>query len=169
MAQTSHEQIRYIDEAAVKLWRERSGARPRCEIEGDRCLLQAKLYRCFPLTNPGDYISLADASGAEVGILRDPSRLDEESKQTLFEELDRLYFTPIIERIVSLKQEASMWRWEVQTQRGAATFYLRGVRDSVHEVAPGRWQIYSVDGQRYEIQDYDSLDARTQALFESLF
>lgn len=153
----------------MRFWREAEGARPRCEIAGERCVLQVKLSRVFPLTRPGSFVAVNQADGKEVGILKDPGKLAESSRIVLEEELDRLYFTPVIERITSLKQEASMWRWEVQTQRGNAVFYLRGVRDSVHEVAPGRWQIYSVDGQRYEIQNYGELEPRTQSLFESLF
>jgi len=95
--------------------------------------------------------------------------LDADSRRVLDAELDKRYFTPIIRRIVSLKQEASMWRWEVDTQRGRADFYVRGVRDSIHEIAPRRWQILGMDGQRYEIRDFDSLDSRSQTLFENLF
>jgi hypothetical protein len=162
-------EVRYLEAARVRLTRVVDCGPPRCEIEGDRCVLQARLRRAFPLSNPSDYVGIFDASGKEVGILREPDALDEASRTVLSQELDRTYFTPNILRIVSLKQEASMWRWEVETQRGNATFYLRGVRDSVHEVAPGRWQVYSVDGQRYEIRNYEKLDARTQNLFESLF
>ena len=95
--------------------------------------------------------------------------MDSQSRQILGRELDSFYFTPALLRIRSLKLEASMWKWDVETQRGNVTFYLRGVRDSVHEVAPGRWQVYSVDGQRYEIKNIDELDTRSQNLFESLF
>jgi hypothetical protein len=153
----------------LRIWREGDNVRPRAEITSDRCVLQAHFRRCFPLTSGETFVSLAGADGKEVAVLENPLDLDAESKATLETELDVLYFTPVLQRILSLKQEASMWRWEVETQRGPTTFYLRGVRDSVHEVAPGRWQIYSVDGQRFEIRQLNELDARTQRLFESLF
>ena len=167
--QGTNQDIRYIDESSVRLWNVGDATRPRCEIAGDRCIIQTRLTRCFPLSHPDSFVAIRDADGKEVGIIKEPSKLDEQSQKVLAEQLDRLYFTPVIQRIVSLKQEASMWRWEVDTQRGVASFYLRGVRDSVHEVAPGRWQIYSVDGQRYEIQNYEKLDAKTHTFFESLF
>ena len=161
--------VRYLAEEDLRLWYHAPGTRPRCEIKGDRSILQAQLLCCFPLTGPSAYVSVLEKGGVEVGILRDPSRLDDESRAVLEAELDRVYFTPAIEAILSLKQEATLWKWEVQTQRGKATFYLRGVRDSIHEVAPGRWQIYSVDGQRYEIKDYARLDTESRTLFDSLF
>jgi len=162
-------ELTFIPEGDVRFWRDAGAAMLRCEIAGDRCLMQAKVRRCFPLSHPETYVSILQTDGKEVGIIKEPEKLDEQSGRLVTEELDKLYFTPAISKILSLKQEASMWKWEVQTQRGDAQFYLRGVRDSVHEVAPGRFQIYSVDGQRYELRDYDKLDARTQHLFESLF
>lgn len=159
----------YLDEGDVRILAAAKGSRPHVEIQGRCCLLHARLRRCFPLTAGTTYVAVFDSEWKEAGILRDTAKLDKESRDALEAELDSFYFTPSIDRILSLKQEASMWRWKVATQRGDAEFFLRGVRDSVHEVAPGRWQIYSVDGQRYEIRSLESLDAKSQNLFEGLF
>ncbi len=158
-----------MPENSVKVHATVRGSRPHVEIENRVCLLHARFRRCFPLTLADEYISLHDSSGAEVGILKDLSKMDAASREAIADELDAFYFTPALSRILSLKAEASMWKWEVETQRGEVVFYLRGVRDSVHEVAPNRWQIYSVDGQRYEIRDLNELDQRSQNLFEGLF
>lgn len=159
----------YLEPNSVRLWYPDAVSRPRCEIVGRFCLLQVRLCRCFPLTAQSSYISVQDSSGKEVGILRSAEGMDDASIDVLQKELDRRYFTPVISTIYSLQQEASMWKWDVQTQRGRCHFYLRGVRDSVHEVAPRRWQVLSMDGQRYEIRNFDELDAKSQQLFESLF
>lgn len=161
--------MNYLDPSSVRFWFPSPGSRPRCEIRGDRCVLEARVRRCFPFSAPSEFISLQDGAGNEIGILKTLDGLDEESRQVLDEELDRRYFTPVIRKILALRQEASMWWWEVETQRGDASFYLRGVRDSIHEVAPRRWQILSMDGQRYEITDLSKLDTRSQSLFEGLF
>lgn len=159
----------YLNERAVKFHGTEHGARPHAEIADEVCLIHVRLRRCFPLTMSSEYIAVLDSGGKEFGILRNLSELDVESRRHVVAELDTFYFTPSISRIKSLKAEASMWRWDVETQRGNVVFYLRGVRDSVHEVAPNRWQVFSVDGQRYEIQNVDELDQRSQNLFESLF
>lgn len=143
--------------------------RASCEVDGEGRFENVEILRCFPLTIPNQYITLVGEDGTEIGIVRDPSLLDEESQRVVESLLVRRYFTPQIQRIERLTQEASLWRWRVVTNRGEVTFYLRGVRDSIHEVAPGRWQIFSVDGQRYEIRDLSTLDARSRALFEGLF
>ncbi len=159
----------YLDPQTVRFWFPEPGSRARCEIAGDRCLLEVRVHRCFPFSLPTRYVSVQDASSNEAGILADLDDLDPASRGVVESELDRRYFTPIIGRIVTLRQEASMWWWSVETQRGPASFYIRGVRDSIHEVAPRRWQILSMDGQRYEISDIALLDSRSQALFEGLF
>lgn len=145
------------------------GFRPKAEVRERYCVLEVHLRRLLPLTDPYQYISVRDGQDAEIGIIRNINDLDPHSQAILEVELDRIYFTPKIQKILSLTQEASLWKWYVETQRGAVDFYLRGIRDSIHEVAPNRWHIYSVNGQRYEIQDYQELDTRSQVLFDNLF
>jgi hypothetical protein len=99
----------------------------------------------------------------------EPTQLDPSSQAVIADELDRTYFTPRISRIVSLKQEGGMWTWQVETSRGFAQFYVRSWRDSSHEIQPNRWQIQSVDGQRYEITDFEALDERSKQFIEQLF
>ena len=79
------------------------------------------------------------------------------------------YFTPTILSIESLRQDGGMWLFKVETQRGPAEFYVRNWRDSSHEISHLRFQIVSVDGQRFEIRDLNALDERSQALLDQLF
>lgn len=162
--------LRYLEESTVSIRLALPDAvRATCEIRGEGRFENVEVLRCFPLTIPDGYVTLIGEDGSEIGIVRDPTLLDEGSQAAMESLLSRRYFTPEIERIERLSQEASLWRWRVMTNRGEVTFYLRSVRDSIHEVAPGRWQIFSVDGQRYEIRDLSALDARSRALFEGLF
>lgn len=159
----------YLNPRSVTLEADTSSVHLRVVIEGDRCIPAARVFRCFPLTAQDEYLSIQDGAGHEHGVLKNLDGLDPSSQATLAQYMNRRYFTPIIQRILTLNQEASMWSWEVVTQRGVATFYIRGVRDSVHEVAPRRWQIHSIDGQRFEIRDFEELDAKSKDLFEGLF
>lgn len=141
----------------------------RIEIEGDRCILDAIIRRAFPLTKPTEFLSIQDAGGGEVGVLRSLDGLDNESRKLIEHELDRRYFTPEILQLRALKQEGGMWTFDVVTSRGATEFYVRNWRDSSHEVSPGRFVIQSVDGQRFEVPNFDALDTRSQTLIEQLF
>ena len=55
-----------------------------------------------------------------------------------------------------------------ETRRGEVELYVRNWRDNAHEVQLNRWMITSVDGQRYEIEDVEALDARSKALLDQL-
>ncbi len=100
--------------------------------------------------------------------MKSTSGLDPGTRELLVEEMDRRYFTPSISKIDELKPEAGMWRWNVQTQRGPTEFYVRNWRDNGFEISPGRWQIHSVDGGRFEIVQLEKLDAQSQHLLDQL-
>lgn len=140
----------------------------RTEIAGDRCILTTTVRRTFPLTQPTQLLSLHDGAGKEVAILRDAAALDQESRRVLDEHLDRRYFTPSITSIDVLKQEAGMWFFKVQTQRGDTEFYVRNWRDNATEIAPNRWHITTVDGGRLEIPNLEALDAKSRTLLDQL-
>jgi hypothetical protein len=161
--------LNYLDAAKVHFFKIEGAAHLRTEIEDEMCIIETRLRRAFPFSASPQYLSVQDASGKEIGIVSDPSQLDRQSKELMESELDRRYFTPKITAIQSLKNEGGMWTFVVQTQRGNAEFYVRNWRDSAHEIAAGRIQIHSVDGQRFEIASYDALDAKSKTLMEQLF
>ena len=160
--------VRYLNANEIKATRPVGAIHPRIEIAGEFVILSAIIKRAFPLSNPDTYISIQESKGKEVGVLRTVSGLDSESARIFSEELDRRYFTPQIDQIDSLRSEAGMWRFNVRTQRGAAEFYVRNWRDNAHEITPGRWQIMSVDGARFEILKTDELDPKSQRLLDQL-
>jgi hypothetical protein len=161
--------IRYLDAKSTQFCRPEGGTHLRVIIEDDLCIIEARIRRSFPFSASKQYLSVQDSGGNEIGILRDPEELDAQSKKMVEEELDRRYFTPKILSIQSLRNDGGMWTFGVVTQRGTSEFYVRNWRDSSHEIAPGRFQIYSVDGQRFEIPDYEGLDSRSKSLMDQLF
>ena len=159
--------IRYVAGNSVRVERPEGSIHVRVQLD-DLCVRAALVKRVFPLSAPRQYLSIQNAEGKEVAIVRDPENLDPDSKRAVAEELDRRYFTPAVERIDLLRAEAGMWHFEVQTQRGPSSFYVRNWRDSAHEISPGRWQIFSVDGARYEIMDLEAMDARSRKFMDLL-
>ena len=162
------EPTRYLDPANVHISYPPAASHPRVEIAGDRSVLSARIKLVFPLSNPKQFYAVQDGAEKEVGILRSLDGMDEESKKAIAGELDRRYFTPCITQIKGLKQDGGMWLFTVQTQRGPIDFFVRNWRDNSQEIQAGRWQIQSVDGQRYEIKSVEALDARSQRLLEQL-
>jgi len=161
-------QIRYVEGSQVTATRIPGSVALRIEIADDRCIPNARVRRAFPLSTPQDYLSLQGGDGKEVAVLRNLAGLAPETRELLNEELDRRYFTPRIERILILKAEAGMWRFQVETQRGAAEFFVRNWRDSAVEISRNRWQIQSVDGVRFEILDITALDPVSLRLLDQL-
>lgn len=161
-------ELRYVTAKDVRIMDRPGSVGIRIEIEGDRTILNAEIRRTFPLATPNDLLSIRDGSGGEVAILETLEGLDAASRTLAERELDRRYFTPVITRIHSLKQEAGMWRFLVDSQRGEADFYVRNWRDSAHELTHGRWHITTVDGARFEIHNLESLDPKSQKLMDQL-
>ncbi len=161
--------IRYLDGHMVTLSIPEGASNLRVSIKDDRCVLNARIRRSFPLSHPDEFLSIQDGAGKEVGILLSLGDLEHESRKLAELELDRRYFTPKITQLKSLKQEGGMWTFEVNTSRGPTSFYVRNWRDSSYEISPGRFVIQSVDGQRFEVPNFDELDTKSQTLIEQLF
>jgi hypothetical protein len=161
--------IRYLDPETVRFFKMEGATHLRAELKDEFCILETRVRRAFPFSANDQHFSVQDASGKEVGVIAEPAKLDRESLSLVQQELERRYFTPKISGIQSLKNEGGMWTFVVETQRGISEFYVRNWRDSSHEISPGRYQIYSVDGQRFEIPSYDAMDTKSKGLMDQLF
>ena len=137
--------------------------------DDDRSYLKVHAVRAFPLTELHEYIGLLDAiSGREIGMLRNLRILDPQAKQLVEAEINRRYFTPKIHKINFLKKEFGTVYWDVDTDRGSREFVMRGIRDSIHEIGPGRYLVNDVDGNRFEVPQLEKLDARSQAYWDRI-
>jgi hypothetical protein len=159
---------KYVEGKDVQVERVAGAVHLRVTLRDDRCVMSAMVRRVFPLSDPSKFLSIQDRDGKEVAILRDVENLEPASRELIDAELDRRYFTPSIERITALKQDAGMWKFGVETQRGPAEFYVRNWRDNAHELTIGRWIILSVDGVRFEIPNLEAMDARSQRFMDQL-
>lgn len=141
----------------------------RLTIEEDKSYLKVRPVRAFPLTELNEFIGLLDAiSGHDIGMLRSLKGLDGPTRQLVQKELEKRYFIPKIKRIVQAKKEFGTVYWDVETDRGNRKFVMRGIRDSTHEIEPGRYLINDVDGNRFEIFRIDDLDSRSQILWDRI-
>jgi hypothetical protein len=162
------DQLRFLEAKDVRAEERPGSVGLRVEIVGEQTILNAQIRRAFPLSGPTDFISIRDGAGTEVGILRSMEGLDPTTRELFEHELDRRYFTPIIDRIYELEMEAGMWRFRVSTQRGPAEFFVRNWRDNAHELSSNRWHINTVDGGRFEIKDVEALDTHSRRLMDQI-
>jgi len=94
----------------------------------------------------------------EIGIISDITIFNEKQKQYLINELDRKYFTPIMEAIISVKDKWGYSYWEVKTNMGKIKFSVNDAFRNITKITDDRIMITDVNGNRYEIKSLQDLD-----------
>lgn len=118
----------------------------------------------FPLTQPARYVQLWDDEGDRLSILPDLEGLDDSSRSLLQEELEKHYFMPRIEEVLDVEEVLQVINWHVVTDRGERHFEVRSPRQNVRRLGSSRLIIRDVDGNRYELPDWQELDDDQQEL-----
>lgn len=155
----------FLDPRTMRLFRSDLGWL-RLEVKDDRCYLDVKVARTFPLSDPEHYYGFLNAKDKVIGLVMDPSKLDQDSKKIAEEELIRRYFTPIIHRFFRMKEEYGAVYCDVETNLGPRQFVVKGIRDSILDLGDGRVLLMDVDGNRYMVKDWPRLDDKSRRLLE---
>ena len=137
---------------------------------GDSEYKKVKLNRALPYRMPDEYICVTDKDNKEIGIIRDIKDFSQEQQMLIRAELARLYYSPSIERIVSVKDRMGYMYFEVITNAGKREFAVRDASRNVKFIDPDRKtavQIRDVDGNRYIIDDFMQLDASSSKKIEA--
>ena len=156
-----------LDPASLTIFSDATG-KARATIRGDRSFLDIRMVRCFPQSDPDRFWALTDRKMCVIGIVANPSALDENSQATAAELLRREYFVPVITAVYALKEEFGAVYFEVETDRGRRSFVSKGVRESVEEKDDGEIMLADVDDNRYIIPDWTQLDANSRRLIERI-
>ena len=123
-----------------------------------------KIRRAFPLEESDRYIGVFAAEDQELGTIEDPQQLDDQSRQVLRDELDKIYFQPQILAFNSLDEEFGVLRGQIETTSGPRQLEIRGYRTNVRMLSGGRAVIEDVDGNRYLIANWRALPRRTREI-----
>lgn len=160
-------ELEYLDH--TKLQFSKRGDALMLTVEGDRSYLKVRAVRAFPLSELTEFIGLLDAiSGKEIGMIRNLRDIEAGARQLIQHEIDKRYFVPKVTKIVQAKKEFGTIYWDVETDRGGRKFVMRGLRDSVHEIEPGRYLINDVEGNRLEVPQLEQLDPRSLAIWDKV-
>jgi hypothetical protein len=119
-----------------------------------------QVYHAFPFTDPNSYISIRepDEKAKEIGIIKDFRKdISKESREMLEEQLRLRYFTPVIEKIINIKDEYGFAYFDVLTDHGACRFTIHMGGSSVVNLSDTRLMITDLDGNRFEIPDVTRL------------
>lgn len=121
--------------------------------------------RAFPIAAPDHGISLVDADGHELAWIDHLSELASEARALIEEELKNREFLPEIRRIRGVSTFAAPSTWEVETDRGEASFVLKGEED-IRRVAESTLLIADSHGVQYLIRDTQALDKGSRKILD---
>lgn len=86
-----------------------------------------KVSRLFPVTDPNHFWILTGVGNEEneIGIIDDPSDLDDDSLRWLKYDLEEREFVFQIKEVMEIAEEFELRRFTVRTQVGDRSFYMR--------------------------------------------
>jgi hypothetical protein len=148
------------DEVTVR--RPETGKNVVLEVNGTRHEI-GRIASAFPISSALEAVAFFDTNGEEIGIMKHAYALDEESRNILREELEKAYFMPRIQRIISTRESLGVEEWVVVTDKGERSFEVRDARRNVRKISETRVIIKDVDGNRYEIPHWQELDRNSLA------
>ncbi len=127
-----------------------------------------KVVRLFPFSDADKYISIREhgGDGREIGIIEDLSEMTEETQNILNEQLRLSYFTPVIQKIFSIKDEYGYAYFHVMTDKGECKFTINMGANAVAKLSDTRLIISDVDENRFEIRDVDALSQKERRMLD---
>ena len=119
----------------------------------------------FPISAPQEGISLVTSDGHELAWIEHPTDLPDATRTLLQEELASREFIPEILRIRHVSSFATPSSWLVETDRGEATFILKG-EDDIRRLSPATLLIADSNGIHFLIRDIHALDQGSRKLLD---
>ncbi len=120
--------------------------------------------RAFPVTEPDMFISIREpdtkalGKGSEIGLIERLSDFPEETVSLIKNELESRYFTPIIQKIYSIKEQFGYLYFDVLTSSGKISFVMNNPSNNIRVLEDKRSLIYDIDGNCFEIPEISKMD-----------
>lgn len=125
------------------------------------------LHRCFPFQKLFEYIAVLDDEYGEIGIIKDINVFSDTIKKLLVNELERKYYEPKIETIISLKERYGFSYWVVITTDGRkVNFTMQDTFRNIIRVDDNKAILLDVDGNRFVIENIEKLPKKSRKKIE---
>lgn len=121
--------------------------------------------RAFPIAAPDEGLALVNADGRELAWIASPAMLPDDIRKLLEEELASREFLPEIRSIRHVSSFATPSTWEVETDRGATSFVLKGEED-IRRIAHSTLLIADSHGIQFLIKDFQTLDKASRKVLD---
>lgn len=133
------------------------------EYDGQRWE-RIQAIRLFPFTEPDKFISIrtVEERSREIGVIAGLKDVDKKTAKLLQEQLELHYFTPVIEKILDIKDEYGYAYFHVLTDRGECRFTINMGSNAVARLSDSRLLITDLDENRFEIRDVFQLSQKEQ-------
>lgn len=131
---------------------------------GEESYPRVQVVRMFPFSEPEKYVSIrtAEETSKEIGVIENLGTFPEEVREMLEEQLELRYFTPVITKIYSIKDEYGYAYFDVETDRGRCRFVIHMGGNAVVHLSDVRILISDIDENRFEIPDVTKLTVKEQ-------
>jgi len=150
-----HEPIPLFDPQTLTLTLDQDGKLWAKPASGERLPVSAR--RAFPLSNPSSFVSLVDEQHYERACFTTLTDLPPATRAVLERALTVGEFLPKVRAILSISQEATLTRWQVETDHGPRQFIV-DQEDHVRPLSDGRHLISDSHGMRYLVPEPNELD-----------
>ena len=121
--------------------------------------------RAFPISAADDGVALVDPYGHELAWIDQLADLPDELRALVEAELAQREFMPVITRIVGVASFATPSTWQVETDRGPASFVLKGEED-IRRLTPPALLIADSHGIHFLIRDRSALDQHSRRILD---
>ena len=121
--------------------------------------------RAFPITAPGNGISIMDQSGKELCWFDGINAIPEGELALIEEGLAAREFMPVIEKITKVSTFATPSIWDIDTDRGPTRIRLKGEED-IRRIAGNTLLIADSNGLQFLIKDSTQLDKVSKKLLD---
>jgi Domain of unknown function (DUF1854) len=127
----------------------------------ERTYLRVQIARAFPLMMADKWIGLRDGKDNDIGMLETLEGMDANSLRIIQAELERRYFIPQVQKVLSVKEEFGVVTWQVETDKGPKTYLIQDLRGSTQSISANRVLMTDREGNRFEFPDLSQMDMKT--------
>lgn len=121
--------------------------------------------RAFPISAPDAGLALVNAEGRELAWIDNIATLSVEAREMIEQELASREFMPEIRCIHRVSSFATPTTWHVETDRGEASFTLKGEED-IRRIASTSLLIADNHGVQFLIRDILALDKHSRKILD---
>jgi hypothetical protein len=130
-------------------------------------VVDVRLRRAFPWSQPGRLVSVRDSEGKELLLIDELEPLDDGRRTSIERWLGDSSFVPRITSVIDVDVRFGYQQWKVRTDRGPAAFRVQE-REDIRFLPDGRFRIKDADGTVYEMVPLEELDEASRRAIEPL-